>query len=182
MKLIFLLGLADNIVVRVKTFVFGIRNAGLRMERNVLLKGNLDNLVVGDGVVIQAGTVIHVGGQAWCDSKGSVNIGGGSTISPNCVLYGAGSGGIRIGCRFDCGPFVGIYASRTDYASGAGHVFAPVVIGDDVVVFSHAVISPGVTVGDRAVIAAGSVVVRDVPAGSMVAGVPAQVVRARARA
>jgi maltose O-acetyltransferase len=181
MKGAFFFGLVDNFMVRLRTFAFGVCHPSLRLEPNVLLKGNLANLKVGKGVVIQAGSVIHAGGQAWSQSKGSVSIGEGATISPNCVLYGAGSGGIQIGKRFDCGPFVGIYASRTDYASGQGHVFKPVVIGDDVVIFSHAVVSPGVTIGDGAVIAAGAVVVRDVPAGALVAGTPAEVVRNRAR-
>jgi len=181
MKMNFFLGVADNLRTAFRTFCFGVRNPSMRMERNVLLKGDLANLSVGTDVVIQTGSVIHAGGNAWCDGRGGVEIGDGATISPNCVIYGAGGGGVRIGKRFDCGPFVGIYASRTDYAVGHGHVFRPVVIGDDVVVFSHAVISPGVTIGDGAVIAAGAVVVKDVPAGALAAGVPASVVRARAR-
>ena len=181
MRMTFFLGFADNLRVRLRTFFFGARNPSMRVERGVLLKGNLSNLFIGKDVIIQAGSVIHAGGQAWCDGQGRVEIGDGSTISPNCVLYGAGPGGILIGKRFDCGPFVGIYASRTDYALGTGHVFKPVVIGDDVVVFSHVVISPGVTIGDGAVIAAGAVVVSDVAAGALVAGVPASIVRARAK-
>lgn len=181
MKLTYYFGLGDNLGAAFRTFLFGVRNPSLRMERGVLLKGNLANLSVGNGVVIQAGSIIHAGGQAWCDGRGRVEIGDDATISPHCVLYGSGGGGIRIGKRFDCGPFVGIYASRTDYVAGNGHVFRPVVIGDDVVVFSHVVISPGVTIGDGAVIAAGSVVVKDVPAGALAAGVPACVVRSCAK-
>ncbi|MFZ2756857.1 MAG: sugar O-acetyltransferase [Atopobiaceae bacterium] len=52
-----------------------------------------------------------------------------------------------------------------------------VVIGDDVWVGGNATILPGVTIGDGAVVAAGAVVTRDVPAHSVVAGVPAKVVR-----
>ena len=53
---------------------------------------------------------------------------------------------------------------------------APVTLGDDVWVGSGAVILKGVTVGDRAVVAARSVVTKDVPADSVVAGNPARVV------
>lgn len=53
----------------------------------------------------------------------------------------------------------------------------PVRIGDDVWIGSHAIILPGVTIGDGAIVAAGAVVTRDVEAGTVVAGNPARVVR-----
>lgn len=51
----------------------------------------------------------------------------------------------------------------------------PVVIEDDVWIGANAVILPGVTIGRHSVVAAGAVVTRNVPAGSVVAGVPATV-------
>ena len=53
---------------------------------------------------------------------------------------------------------------------------APVRIGDRVWVGTRAVVLKGVTIGDGAVVAAGAVVTSDVPAGAVVAGVPARVV------
>lgn len=52
---------------------------------------------------------------------------------------------------------------------------APVVVGDDVWIGANAIILPGVTVGDFSVVAAGSVVVKDVPSGVLVAGNPATI-------
>ena len=54
-------------------------------------------------------------------------------------------------------------------------VKAPVIIGNDVWVGANSTILPGVTIGDFCVVAAGSVVTKDVPSGSLVAGVPATI-------
>ena len=54
----------------------------------------------------------------------------------------------------------------------------PVAIGSDVWVGGGAVICPGVTIGSRTVIGAGSVVTRDIPDGVFAAGNPCRVVRA----
>ncbi len=143
-----------------------------------MVKGDLSNLRAGTGVIVQSGSVLHLGGMDWCQNRGLLAIGDGAVISPNCVIYGAGPGGVTIGRHFDCGPGVGIFASRTDYEKGPdNHIFAPVNIGDSVIVYANAVISPGVSIGDRAVIAAGSVVLKDVPARTLVAGAPARVIR-----
>jgi maltose O-acetyltransferase len=53
----------------------------------------------------------------------------------------------------------------------------PVEIGSDVWVGGGAILCPGVKVGDRAVIGAGSVVTREVPAGVFAAGNPCRVIR-----
>lgn len=53
---------------------------------------------------------------------------------------------------------------------------APIIIGKNVWVGSKATITMGVTIGDNVVIGAGAVVVRDVPSGARVGGVPARVI------
>lgn len=54
---------------------------------------------------------------------------------------------------------------------------APIVLGKNVWIGANTMILPGVTIGDNAVIAAGSVVTRDVPTDTVVAGVPARKIK-----
>jgi len=54
---------------------------------------------------------------------------------------------------------------------------APIVVGDDVYIGIRAMILPGVTIGNRCIIGAGSVVTKDIPDNSVAAGVPARVIK-----
>jgi len=109
------------------------------------------NLVLGDGVVI--GTNVVIGAHS------PVRLGNNVRLSRDVIIETAGL------------DFAG---KATPYA----HISAPISLEDDVWVGAGAMILGGVTVGRGAVIAAAAVVTRDVPAGAVVAGVPAKVVRA----
>lgn len=61
-------------------------------------------------------------------------------------------------------------------AKGRRYRFAPISIGDDVFVGVNSIILPGVRIGSRCIIGAGSVVTRSVPDGSVAVGVPARVI------
>jgi acetyltransferase-like isoleucine patch superfamily enzyme len=58
-----------------------------------------------------------------------------------------------------------------------GIITIPITIGDDVWIGANAVILPGVKIGNHSVVAAGSVVTKDVPDHSLVAGVPAKIMK-----
>jgi acetyltransferase-like isoleucine patch superfamily enzyme len=53
----------------------------------------------------------------------------------------------------------------------------PVIVGDDIWIGANAVILPGVSIGHHSVVAAGAVVTKDVPPHSLVAGVPAKIIK-----
>ena len=112
---------------------------------------------IGDNCVIMMGAVLNIGAI----------IGPRTMIDMNVVVGGR--------------AIVG-----KDSHIGAGTVLAgvieppnanPVIIGDNVLIGANAVVLEGIKVGNGAVIAAGSVVVRDVEENTVVAGVPAKLIK-----
>ncbi len=129
-------------------------------------------------VKLGKGSVIHMG--AFLEKPRRIVIGDYTLVNPRCILDGRE--GLTIGSNVDIAMEVAIFTlghdiRDPDYKVKGG----PVTIGDRVCVFSRATILPGVTVGEGAVVAAGSVVTRDVPPYTVVAGNPAQKIGERPR-
>lgn len=115
----------------------------------------------------------------FCDYGTNITIGDNVFINFNCVFLDCGA--ITIGSNVLIGPSVQLYAAThpVDYLERQKHEMTkPIVIGSNVWIGGGAVVCPGVTIGDRSVVAAGSVVVHDVPADTLVAGNPAVFKRA----
>lgn len=112
------------------------------------------------------------------------NIVAGDHLAINRGCHIDGRGGLTIGNHVLIGPDVFIGSSNhvvspKDNAPRLflGHIPEPVSIGHNVWLGAHAVICPGVRIGDQSVIAAGSIVTKDVPEAVMVAGSPARVIK-----
>jgi acetyltransferase-like isoleucine patch superfamily enzyme len=102
-------------------------------------------------------------------------------VNHGCTLNDIG--GIEIGDDTMLGPNVSLLTSGHPVAVAdrrAGITVAPIVIGSDVWIGAGATVLGGVTIGDGAVVAAGAVVTHDVPPATLVAGVPARVLRSLA--
>src|ERR1044071_615456 len=138
-------------------------------ERSRILK----NLIPG------AGNGLWLQPPFYCDYGSNIKTGEKVFFNFNCVVLDVMQ--VTIGSRTLFGPNVQIYTAThpINYKERAsGLEFAkPITIGDDVWVGGSVVICPGVTIGDRSVIGAGSVVTRDIPADVFAAGNPCRVIR-----
>jgi acetyltransferase-like isoleucine patch superfamily enzyme len=114
---------------------------------------------------------------------GNITIGDDVSINPGVIIYGHGN--ITIGDKTRIGAQSLFVASTHVYANAAipimeqGLTKEGIVIGRDVWIASGAKVFDGVTIGDSAVVSASSVVNRDVPPCTVVAGVPARAISKR---
>ncbi len=126
---------------------------------------------VGEGTVIMP--------RFTCDYGYNIRLGRNAFINYHCIFLDCAL--IEIGNDVQIGPAVQLYTAQhpldADVCRSGLESARPIRIGNDVWIGGGAVVLPGVTIGDRSVVGAGSVVMHSVPADSVVAGNPARVVR-----
>ena len=114
-----------------------------------------------------------------CDHGHGIILGEDVFINYNAVMLD--SGFIRIGNHVKIGPNCQFYTPNhpMDYMERRKpqETAYPITIGDDCWIAGGVTICPGVTIGKRCIIAAGSVVTKYIPDDSLVAGVPAIIKR-----
>ena len=133
-----------------------LKEIDARIEPGAIIR---EQVTIGKRAVIMMGAVINIGaviGEGTMIDMGAV-LGGRATVGKNCHI-GAGA----------------VLAGVIEPASAT-----PVIIEDDVLVGANAVVIEGVHVGKGSVVAAGAVVIEDVPENVVVAGCPARVIKAK---
>ena len=133
-----------------------LKDIPARIEPGALIR---ENVSIGKNAVIMMGAVVNIGaviGEGTMIDMGAV-LGGRATVGRNCHI-GAGA----------------VLAGVIEPASAK-----PVVVEDDVLIGANAVVIEGVHIGQKAVVAAGAVVIEDVPDGMVVAGCPARVIKTK---
>lgn len=115
----------------------------------------------------------------YCDYGYNMKVGERVFFNFNCIVLDVAP--VTIGSRTMFAPNVQVYTAThpIDHIErSSGREYAkPIVIGEDVWIGGGTVICPGVSIGDRSVIGAGSVVTKDIPADVVAAGNPCRVIR-----
>lgn len=166
--------------VRIR-FADNIRLArGVYLDEGVYLHACPGGVEIGENTLVMHHAELHVYNFRALPNAG-IRIGRDSLVGEFCVIRGPG--GVSIGDRVYLSPAVHIYSSNHVFEdpdvcfTDQGVTAEGVTIEDECWIGAMAVILDGVTVGKRSVVAAGSVVAEDVPPYSLVAGVPAKVIR-----
>ncbi len=131
-----------------------LKPVNARIEPGAIIR---DQVEIHDGAVIMMGAILNIGaivGEGSMIDMGAI-LGGRATVGKHCHVGGGA-----------------VLAGVIEPASAT-----PVVIEDDVLIGANAVILEGVRVGKGAIVAAGAVVISDVPANAVVAGIPARVIK-----
>lgn len=131
-----------------------MKNINARIEPGAIIREQVE---IGDNAVIMMGALINIGaviGEGTMIDMGAV-LGGRATVGKNCHI-GAGA----------------VLAGVIEPASAT-----PVIVEDNVLIGANAVVIEGVRIGKGSVVAAGSIVLSDVPENVVVGGVPARVLK-----
>lgn len=153
---------------------------GVYLDCGVYLHATPQGIEIGADTIVMHGAVLHVYNFRDIPHSG-IKIGRNSLVGEYTVIRG--QGGVEIGDRVYTSPFTQILAVNHVFDDPTrsfveqGITAVGIAIEDDVWLGAGAIITDGVRVGKGAVVAAGAVVTQDVPPHTVVAGVPARVIK-----
>ncbi len=156
---------------------------GVIFEDNVSISGLVkEKIVIGNNVTFKRNVVVDTG--LLSDIGVSLYIGNNVGFSQNCFIQV--SGPLIIGDNVIVGPGTSIFSENHRFSdvmtpiNEQGVVRQPTFIEDNVWIGSGVTVLAGVTIGSGSVVAAGAVVTKSIPPDSIVAGIPAKVIKSRA--
>ena len=155
-----------------------ITGVNFQLEPNCMVRVHKSFWEIGDNVSVSSNCLIYSREKG---VEGVLKIGNNSNISNNTILDL--SNDVIIGKDVAIANNCCIFSHNHDYTNKnlpswkGGLILKPVKIGDGCWIGANSTILPGVTIGGRSVVAAGSVVTKNVPENTMVAGNPAKILK-----
>lgn len=155
-----------NLILEDSVFINGLSEYGIVMGDNVSI-GKM-GILIATAVVSQKGSGITIG----------------NNVGINTLCYIGGQGGVEIGDDVIIGPGVKIFSENHRYSDDnlirkQGVIRKKTIIKDNCWIGASVIVLSGVTIHEGCVITAGAVVNHDVPPNSIVAGIPAKVLKSR---
>jgi acetyltransferase-like isoleucine patch superfamily enzyme len=157
-----------------------LRHPKAQFGSNCDIRAGLRLLMLGNGSV-QVGPKCVIDRDVTVECRGSLIVGSRSVVGHHVTI------GVRESVRIGSDCLIAEMVSIRDHDHGfldtsrpmwqQAALTAPIVIEDDVWIGSKATITRGVRIGQGAIVGANAVVVHDVPAGAIVGGIPARIIR-----
>lgn len=147
-----------------------VNHGSFRYGRNMVIAGEGIDNVTRSQIVILKDAVLEIGdntgmSQISITCKQKIHIGSNVKIGAGTLIFDTNFHNTNWRIRAN---------NEKDLSSAQN---APIHIGDHVFIGTRSIICKGVTIGDRSIIAAGSVVVKDIPADCMAGGSPCKVIK-----
>lgn len=121
----------------------------------------------------------HIESDFYCDYGYNISVGENFYVNHNCVMLDCMpiTFGDNVLIGPNCGFYTAIHPIDADERSTFAEYAKPITVGNDVWFGGNVTVLPGVTIGDKAVIGAGSVVTKDIPSNVVAVGNPCKVLR-----
>jgi acetyltransferase-like isoleucine patch superfamily enzyme len=161
------LSAGKNLILGDKVSIDALSANGIQLGDHVSIAR--DSIIFCTGIISQKGTGITIGDRTGINAR----------------AYLAGQGGITIGNDVIFGPNVQVFSENHNFSDldlpikDQGVARQAVTIGNNCWIGASSIILAGVHIGHGCVIAAGSVVTKSIPENSIVAGVPAKIIKHR---
>jgi acetyltransferase-like isoleucine patch superfamily enzyme len=169
------IGVKSNFQIKGKCKLVLSKGATIKIMNNVCLTSGLSSTISNGSILeicVQPNAFLYIGENTGISSTSihvweKVHIGSDVNIGAGCLIIDTNFHSLDSNIR----------KTKEGGMPGSSVKTAPVIIGNDVFIGSRTIICKGVSIGEKSIVAAGSVVVKDIPANQIWGGNPAKFIQ-----